>query len=120
MKILGNIIWLFFGGIIGCVLWFIAGILLAVTIIGLPFAKQCFKISGFVLWPFGRNVVAGNFGVMGLFGNILWVLVFGIELCIVHLIMGLLFCLTIIGIPFGKQHFKLAMLSLAPFGSKIY
>lgn len=120
MRFLGNIIWLLFGGIIGCVLWFVAGLLLALTIVGLPFALQCFKISGFVLWPFGRNIIPGNFGVMGLLGNIIWILVFGFELCIIHLIMGLVLCLTIIGIPFGRQHFKLAKLSLVPFGAKIY
>ena len=120
MRFLGNIIWLICGGVIGCVLWFLAGVLLALTIVGMPFAVQCFKISGFVLWPFGRTVNTGNFGLMGLLGNILWIVIFGIELCIIHLIMGLILCLTIIGIPFGKQHFKLAKLSLVPFGSQIF
>lgn len=120
MSIIGNIIWLVFGGILGAVAWFAAGLLLCVTIIGIPFGVQCLKIAGFVLWPFGREVEIGNFGAFGLILNILWILILGWELAVFHVVVGAVFCLTIIGIPFGLQHFKLAMLGLVPFGARIY
>ena len=119
MNALGNIIWIILGGLVGAIAWSIAGLLLCVTVIGIPFGLQCFKIAGLVLVPFGKDVQLGNFGVLGLFGNIIWVLVCGIELCLFHLIVGLLFCITIIGIPFGLQHFKFAKLGLCPFGAVI-
>ncbi len=120
MSIIGNIIWLVFGGIIGAVLWFISGLVLCVTIIGIPFGLQCFKIASLVLWPFGREVELGNFGFGGMIFNIIWLIVFGWEFAIGHLVIGLLFCVTVIGIPFGLQHFKFAKLGLIPFGARIY
>ena len=120
MRFLGNLVWLVFGGFLTAVLWLLAGLLLCVTVIGIPFGVQCFKIAAFVLWPFGRDIAPGGFGVMGALGNVIWILVCGIELCIAHLIFGLALCITIIGIPFGLQHFKLAMLALIPFGAQIY
>ena len=119
MSILGNIVWLIFGGIIGAIAWAISGLLLCVTIIGIPFGVQCFKIAGFVLWPFGRDIDIGNFGAGGLIFNIIWILLFGWEFAIGHLVIGLVFCLTVVGIPFGLQHFKLAKLGLIPFGARI-
>ena len=120
MSLIGNIIWLVFGGILGAIAWFIAGLLLCVTIIGIPFGVQCFKIAGFALWPFGRDVEIGNFGAFGLLLNILWVIILGWELAVFHLVFGVILCITIIGIPFGLQHFKLSMLGLVPFGARIY
>lgn len=120
MNFIGNIIWLVFGGIIAAILWLLAGLLLCITIIGIPFGIQCFKISNFVLWPFGRDVEIGNFGACGLILNVFWILVFGWELAIAHVIVGFIFFLTIIGIPFGLQHIKFAKLSLVPFGARIY
>lgn len=120
MKLLGNIIWLIFGGIITALLWFLAGLILCVTIIGIPFGVQCFKISQFILWPFGRQISLGNFGVGGLLLNIIWVIFLGWELAITHLVIGAFFCITIIGIPFGLQHFKFAQLGLIPFGAEIH
>lgn len=120
MNIIGNIIWLILGGILGAVFWAVAGLILCVTVIGIPFGIQCFKIAQLVLWPFGREVELGNFGVGGLLMNILWLVVFGWELAVTHVIIGLVFCITIIGIPFGMQHFKFAQLALMPFGAKIY
>jgi len=119
LRFIGNIIWLVFGGIIGALLWSIAGVLVCLTIIGIPFGLQFFKIAGFVLWPFGRDVELGSFGVGGLIGNILWILLLGWELSLAHLTIGVALCLTIIGIPFGLQHFKLAMLAILPFGAKV-
>jgi uncharacterized membrane protein YccF (DUF307 family) len=119
MNFIGNIIWLVFGGIIGAVLWAIAGLLVCLTIIGIPFGLQCFKIADFVLWPFGRQVHLGDFGVGGLIGNILWILLLGWELFLTHLVIGAILSITIIGIPFGLQHFKLAILAILPFGARI-
>ncbi len=120
MNLLGNLIWLIFGGIISAILWFVAGLLLCVTIIGIPFGIQCFKISMFVLWPFGRKIEVGHFGVGGLLFNIIWIFVFGWEFAVTHLVIGAIFCITIIGIPFGLQHFKFAQLGLIPFGAEIH
>jgi len=119
MTIIGNIIWLLLGGIIAAVLWFLAGLVLCVTVIGIPFGLQCFKIAGFVLWPFGTKIEIGNFGAGGLIGNIIWLIIFGWELALTHLVIGAILCITVIGIPFGLQHFKFAKLGLIPFGAKI-
>ncbi|XMB85996.1 YccF domain-containing protein [Mycoplasmatota bacterium WC44] len=119
MSFIGNLIWLLFGGIISFIGWFLVGVVLCVTIIGIPFGVQCLKISRLVLWPFGSEVEVGSFGVGGLLGNIIWILLVGWELCILHLVVGVLLTITIIGIPFGRQHFKFALLALLPFGAKI-
>lgn len=120
MSFIGNLIWLIFGGIIAAILWFVAGLILCVTIVGLPFGLQCLKIAGFVLWPFGSDVEIGNFGVGGLLFNILWIVLFGWEFAVAHLVIGAIFCVTFVGIPFGLQHFKFAQLGLMPFGARIY
>jgi len=120
MNLTGNIIWLLFGGIFVAILWFVSGLILCVTIIGIPFGVQCFKVAGFVLWPFGKEIELGHFGFGGLIFNIIWLIFFGWEFAIAHLIIGLIFCITIIGIPFGFQHFKLAQLGLIPFGAQIH
>ncbi len=119
MNFIGNLIWLLFGGILAAIGWFLAGLILCITIIGVPFGIQCFKIAQFVLWPFGKEIEIGHFGVGGLLLNILWLIFLGWELAMAHLTIGVLFCITIIGIPFGLQHFKFAMLGLIPFGAKI-
>ena len=120
MSLIGNLIWIIFGGLIASILWFVSGLIMCITIVGIPFGIQCFKIAGLVLYPFGRDVEVGRFGVGGLVGNILWIVFLGLELCLTHLITGLIFCITIIGIPFGMQHFKQAKLSLLPFGAEIH
>ena len=119
MSFIGNLLWLALGGIIMGLSWAVIGLLLCITVIGIPFGLQCLKIAGFVLWPFGRDITPGNFGIMGALGNVIWILVCGIELCLAHLLFGLLLCITVIGIPFGLQHFKLAKLALIPFGAQI-
>ena len=119
VKVLGNFFWLIFGGVLVSLIWAIIGLLLCVTIIGIPFGLQCLKIAGFVLWPFGRDIIPGGFGIMGALGNVIWILVCGIELCIMHAVSGLLLCIIIVGIPFGLQHFKMAKLALIPFGAQI-
>lgn len=119
MSFLGNIIWLIFGGLIGAIAWALAGVLWCITIIGIPFGVQCFKISGFVLWPFGREIELGHFGLGGFLANVIWVIFFGWEFFLGHLLIAAIFFITIIGIPFGLQHFKLAKLGLIPFGAII-
>jgi uncharacterized membrane protein YccF (DUF307 family) len=98
MNLLGNLIWLLLGGIFAAVLWFIAGLILCVTVIGIPFGLQCFKIASFVFWPFGKEIELGHFGAGGLIFNIIWLIIFGWEFAIAHLVIGSIFCITIIGI----------------------
>ena len=118
MKTLGNIIWLIFGGFIMSVGYFLSGLILMITIIGIPFGLQIMKLGIMALWPFGSSVVPTNNsgGCLLTIFNIIWILVGGLAISISHLILGLLFFITIIGIPFGRQHFKMARLALTPFG----
>lgn len=118
MNFLGNLIWLIFGGLTGAISWFLAGCLWCVTIIGIPVGLQCFKIASLSLWPFGKQVVYSN-SSMSLLVNIIWLIVSGLPLAIGHFISGLFLCITIIGIPFGRQSFKLAQLALMPFGARV-
>lgn len=118
MRFIGNLLWLIFGGFISAMLWAAAGLLLCLTIIGIPFGLQALKLAGFTLWPFGTEVEIGQFGVGGAVGNIIWIVLFGWELAIYHCVAAILFSITIIGIPFGRQHIKLARLSLIPFGAR--
>jgi len=119
MRIIGNFLWVVFGGAILALLWLIAGLLLCVTIIGIPFGIQCFKIASLVLWPFGKEISYPTVGVGSLFFNILWILFFGWELAVSALTLGVFFSITIIGIPFGLQYFKFAQLALFPFGARV-
>ena len=121
MKFLGNVIWLVFGGFLIAIEYCIASFLLMITIIGIPFGLQTIKFAILALWPFGRKVTCtGNSGgCLNIFMNILWLLLGGISICLSHFLLGLLFCITIIGIPFGRQHFKMAALALSPFGKEI-
>lgn len=121
MKLLGNIIWLVFGGIVIALEYFISSIILMVTIIGIPFGLQTLKLAGLALWPFGKSIKTEekSSGCLYTFINVLWILTGGIWIAISHLIMGVIFFITIIGIPFGKQHFKLAELALTPFGKVV-
>ena len=117
MKTLGNVLWFIFTGLVAWASWALAGILLCITLIGIPFGIQCFKMAGLVVWPFGRRVDS-NFAAHPI-ANILWILLFGWEMAVGFVISGLLWSITIIGIPFGKQCFKLAHLSFFPFGAQI-
>ncbi len=122
MKILGNIIWLIFGGLEAAIGYFTASLALAVTIIGLPWAWQTFKIGLLCLWPFGATVNDSDkpVGCISLLLNILWILFGGLWAWICHIFFGALLCITIVGIPWGKQHFKMGRLALAPFGKDIH
>ncbi len=121
MKFIGNIIWLLLGGIITSIEYLIASLLMMVTIIGIPFGLQTLKLAILALWPFGSKVVdQGNSGgCLNLIMNVIWLFLGGFCICLTHLFFGLLLCITIIGIPFGRQHFKMAALSLTPFGKSI-
>ncbi|MHC1704515.1 MAG: YccF domain-containing protein [Tenuifilaceae bacterium] len=121
MRILGNIIWLLFGGIFIFIEYLISGFLLCITIIGIPFGLQIFKLAFVALWPFGtkiENTPSSN-GCLNIFMNILWLLLGGIWIALSHAVIGLLLAITIIGIPFTIQHFKLAGIALSPFGKTI-
>ena len=121
MSILGNLIWLIFGGIIIAVEYFIGSILLMVTIVGIPFGMQTLKMGMLAIWPFGRDtrVQARASGCLYILMNVLWLICGGICIAITHALFGLLLCITIIGIPFGMQHFKLTAVALNPFGRDI-
>lgn len=121
MKTLGNIIWLIFGGIHIALEYFTAGFILLITIIGIPFGLQSFKLGILALWPFGTKVVwmDAQPGCLSTFMNIFWFIIAGIWICLTHILYGLLLCITIIGIPFGKMHFRLAKLALSPFGRTV-
>ncbi|MCR4923693.1 MAG: YccF domain-containing protein [Lachnospiraceae bacterium] len=118
MRLLGNIIWFIFGGFLGGLSWWLAGLLWCITIIGIPIGKQCFKMASISFMPFGKEIVYHDTAVSFLV-NVLWFLISGMELALGNLIMGCLFCITIVGIPFGLQYFKIAKLALAPFGAEI-
>ena len=121
MKLLGNIIWALFGGLFIALYYFVVGLLLCLTVVGIPFGLQLMKMAGFALWPFGHEVQAGpqDSGCLSVFMNILWIILGGIEIALTHLGLGVAFCVTIIGIPFGLQHFKMALLALVPFGKTV-
>ena len=121
MKFLGNILWFVLGGFIVSLYYFIVGLLFCITIIGIPFGLQLIKMAGFALWPFGHNIVpdTNDGGCLAILMNVIWILVGGIEIAMLHLFFGIGLCITIIGIPFGLQHFKMALLALVPFGKKI-
>ena len=121
MTFFGNIIWVVFGGLLMSLGYLLLGIVYCITIIGIPVGVQLFKMAGLSLWPCGREVVDRN-GQMGLWSillNVLWVVFGGVEMALSHVTLGILFCITVVGIPFGLQHFKLAWLALIPFGREI-
>lgn len=118
MSCLGNIIWFICGGVVLGFGWLIAGLLCCLTIVGIPLGVQCFKFAELSFFPFGREIVYGG-GPVSLLANIVWLVCCGIPLATTSAVMGLLFCITIIGIPFGLQCFKLAKLALMPFGAKV-
>ena len=120
MRTIGNILWLILAGIWLAIGYAVAGLVTCLTIIGIPFGIQAFKLALFSLWPFGRTVVRQQEGGCLEVGfNIVWLVVFGWELFLAHIVAGFLLCITIIGIPFGIQAFKLSVLALWPFGRSI-
>ena len=117
MKLLGNLLWFVFGGLWMGIGWTLVGLLWCITIVGIPVGMQCFKLAGLAFFPFGKVIVYGG-GAPSLL-NLLWLLFGGFALAISAALHGLLFCITIVGIPFGMQCFKFAKLALCPFGSSV-
>lgn len=123
MTFMLNLLWFIFGGFFSWLSWVILGVVLTITVIGIPFAKAAFRISKFAAFPFGKELIdvrlIGEKRVTGTgLANILWIILAGIWLAIEHISIGISLCLTIIGIPFGLAHFKLAKVSFAPLGKK--
>lgn len=121
MSLLGNIIWFVFGGLLLGLVYIFFGLLYCITIVGIPFGYQLMKIGLYAMHPFGKSPTFDPvpMGCLSLVFNILWIIFGGIELAIAHLIVGAVFCVTIIGIPFGMQHFKLAKFAILPFGQTL-
>lgn len=121
MNFLGNLIWLIFGGLITAIGYFVSAVVLMLTIVGIPFGIQILKIGVLALWPFGSEVrerqSAG--GCLYIMMNVLWILIGGFWISVTHIAFGILLAITIIGIPWARQHFKLAGLALTPFGKEI-
>jgi uncharacterized membrane protein YccF (DUF307 family) len=120
VRLLLNLIWLIFAGVWACIAWALAAVVMVIPIITIPFAIQAAKIAVFSLWPFGRTLVKRrDAGIPSLVGNILWFVLCGWWLAILHLVSGIVLCLTIIGIPLGLGNFKLIPISLWPMGREI-
>lgn len=128
IHLLGNILWVVFGGLEMALGWFVAGGLMAVSVVGLPWTPACFRIGVFTLWPFGNKIVDRRqatgqedlgTGALGCLANVIWFLLGGIWLALGHLILAVLFFVSLIGIPFGVQHLKLVSLTLAPVGKSV-
>lgn len=128
LSLIGNVLWFVCGGLVMGLLWWAFGALAIITIVGIPWAKACFVIGQFTLWPFGKEAVSRDTitgvgdigtGVLGTLGNVVWLLLAGIWLAIAHLSAALCLFVTIIGIPFGIQHMKLALVALMPIGKTI-
>ena len=118
MKLIGNILWFVFGGLLNALAWLISGALWCLSIVGIPYGLQCFKFASLAFWPFGKEIVCGN-GTFSFLVNLIWILFFGCEMALGNLILGFFWCITIVGIPFGKQFFKMAKLSFMPFGASV-
>ncbi|MEM9673284.1 MAG: YccF domain-containing protein [Bacteroidota bacterium] len=118
MSFIGNLLWIILGGFIIAFEYLVSGLLMCLTIIGIPFGIQSFKLAGASLFPFGNDVKDSpnrGSGISTIL-NVIWILLGGIWITLTHLVLGLVLCITIIGIPFGLQHFKLMKLSFTPFG----
>jgi uncharacterized membrane protein YccF (DUF307 family) len=120
MRTLLNVLWLVFSGLWLAVGYVVAGVLLCLLIITIPFGVACFRLAGFVLWPFGRAVVRNpEAGAPSALANVLWFVLAGLWMALAHLVLGVVLCLTIIGIPLGLGNFKLAAVAIAPLGKEI-
>ena len=121
MKTLGNLVWLLIGGILVALVYYLVGLVMCITIIGIPFGVQLFKLGTYALWPFGHDLVngPGEPGCLSSVMNLIWILFGWWEIALIHLVCGLIFCITIIGIPWGMQHFKMIIPSIFPFDKEI-
>lgn len=120
MNFIGNIVWLVFGGLLTSLLYLLGGFVMCITIIGIPFGVKIMKLGLLAFWPFGRDVeMDPASGCLSAAFNVLWIVLGWWEIALVHAVFGVILCITIVGIPLGRQHFKLARLSLFPFGCRI-
>jgi uncharacterized membrane protein YccF (DUF307 family) len=128
LMFLLNILWFVTGGFLAGLAWLLAGVIMAVTIVGLPWARASFMLARFSFWPFGydiapRDLVSGRqdlgTGTLGVIGNVIWFVLAGWWLAIGHIVAAIGLAVTIIGIPFAWQHVKLAMASLFPVGKTV-
>ena len=121
MHAVGNIFWLILGGILIAFLYYIVALLMCLTIIGIPFGIQLFKLGAYAMWPFGHQMVdrPNEPGCVSIVMNLIWILTGWWEIALLHVLCGLLFCITIVGIPLGMQHFRMALASIFPFGKEI-
>ena len=119
MRILLNVLWIIFGGLLSAIGWMLTGCLWCITIVGIPVGLQCFKLSSISLNPFGKEIRHEDTGTVSFLLNVLWFLFGGLVLWLGNMIIGILLCVTIVGIPFGKQFFKIADLALHPFGAVV-
>ena len=121
MKLLANILWLVLGGFEIAVVYFVVGLLMCISIIGIPFGVQLFKLGAFAFWPFDRELVngPGEPGCLSVAMNLAWILLGWWEIAIMHFVFGLILCITIVGIPWGVRHFRMAIASVFPFGKEI-
>ncbi|MCR5604985.1 MAG: YccF domain-containing protein [Lachnospiraceae bacterium] len=118
MRLLLNLLWLICGGFLSALGWFTTGLLWCITVVGIPVGLQCFKLASVSLNPFGKEVINGG-GAGSFLLNIVWIIFGGLELALSNVMLGLLLCITIIGIPFGLQFFKIAKVALMPFGAEV-
>ena len=121
MNLLLNIIWLVFGGFIIVIGYLLGSLILCITIIGIPFGIQCFKLAGLAIAPFGREVREKEppGGCVSIVMNIIWIILPGLELALIHLVLALFFAITIVGLPIAAQHLKMTRLALIPFGFEV-
>ena len=119
MRLLLNVLWFVLGGFISGTAWVLAGLILAITVVGLPWTPAAFRMAGFSYWPFGKMVVDRDTGITSVFLNILWLVLAGWWLALHHIILAAGLAVTIIGIPFAWQHVKLAILALTPVGKAV-
>lgn len=120
VRLLGNVLWFLLAGWWLAILYAVAGLIACVLIVTIPFGIASFRLAGYALWPFGRRVVVHRgAGVASLLGNVLWIVLFGWELFLAHVLAGALLCVTIVGIPFGVASFKMAGLALVPLGTRV-
>jgi uncharacterized membrane protein YccF (DUF307 family) len=121
MSFIGNLLWILLGGFIIFFFYLFGGFILCLTIVGIPFGLQLFKLAVLSLAPFGRevNTERSAGGLLSILMNVLWWVFGGVEVAVVHLVLALIFAITIVGIPFARQHIKLLKLALVPFGARL-
>ena len=120
MRLIANILWIILGGLFSWLGWILAGIIWCITVVGIPLGLQCFKLASISLNPFGKEIVYDEGGkAVSFILNVFWVIISGWELALANFVLGLILCITIIGIPWGMQYFKIAKLALMPFGARV-